>query len=144
MFVGVIDSHPVVKGPPLTFLCKGQRHAIMPGEDWIDERVLRINEVQDRPVASGNIDEESQRFLEHGFTQIVGKILEPLSVDGVVLLETTEIEPVAGELRGQAADTIVTEHALGLREEYGRLVQVTGSGMREKLCVGHAGPEEVT
>ena len=71
------------------------------------------------------------------------KLGEPLAIDAVVFLEAAEVQPVAGELRGQAPDAVVAEHAPRLRDQHLRLVQVAGGGVCEQLVVGHARPEEV-
>ena len=68
---------------------------------------------------------------------------EPLAVDAVVLLEPAEVEPVAAELGGQAADAVVAQHPPGLGDEHLGAVQVAGGGPGEQLVVGHARPEEV-
>jgi hypothetical protein len=61
---------------------------------------------------------------------------EALAVDGVVLLEAAEVEPVAAELDGQAAGTVVLQHAPGLGGEHLGPVQVAGRGVREQLASG--------
>ena len=71
------------------------------------------------------------------------KLGEPLAIDAVVLLEAAELQPVAGEFRGQAADAVVAEHAPRLRDQHLRLVQVARGGVGQQLVVGHARPEEV-
>ena len=68
---------------------------------------------------------------------------EPLAIDAVVLLEPAEVEPVAAELGGQAADAVVAQHPPGLGDEHLGPVQVAGGGAGQQLLVGHARPEEV-
>ena len=85
------------------------------------------------PIALDQVDEEADRLLEHRLAQLVVEAREPLAIDAVVLLEAAEVEPVAAELRGQAADAVVAQHAPGLRDEHLRLVQVAGGGMGQQL-----------
>ena len=65
-------------------------------------------------------------LLEHGFAQIVVELGETSAIDGVVVFKETEVEPVAGEFRGQAAHAGIFHHALRLRQEDCGFLQVVG------------------
>jgi hypothetical protein len=107
-------------------------------EDRIDEGVLRPDEVEHRAVVRDDVEEEADRLLEHRPAQRAVEAREALAVDGVVLLEAAEIEPVAAELERQSAHAIVLEQAARLGDEHRGNVELAGGGMGEELGVGHA------
>ena len=57
------------------------------------------------PVVADHVLDEPDRLLEHRLAQVVVEAGEALAVDGIVLLEAAEVQPVAGELerRGRCA-----------------------------------------
>src|ERR1051326_8430520 len=63
--VRVIHPHPLVR-PDVE-----AGHAVVPGQDWADKRVIGMEEVEDGTILADEIDEETDRFLEHGLAQIV-------------------------------------------------------------------------
>ena len=75
--------------------------------------------------------------------QVVVEARETFAIDGVVFLKTAEVEPVAGELRRQAARTFVFQHPAGLRDQDIRLLQIAARGQPQKFLVRHARPEEI-
>ena len=116
----------------------------MLGQDRVDERVIGVEEVEHR--ADPGCTRSTKKRMGSSYIawrSSLVKLGEPLAVDAVVLLEAAELQPVAGELRGQAADAVVAEHAPRLRDEHLRLVQVARGGVGQQLVVGHARPEEV-
>ena len=99
-------------------------------EHGIDERVGAIQHVENRPVVSDHIADEPDRLLEHRLAQLVAELRKALAIDGVVLLEAPEVEPVAGELGGESARPLVFHHPADLGGEDGVLVQIAGGRMR--------------
>ena len=107
--VGIINPHPIV-WPDVA-----NGHAVVFGQDWVDESVLGIEEVNHRAIAVNEVDEEADRFLVHRLSKSVGEAFEKFSINAVVLFEVAEIQPVAAEFDGQALAAAIPEHALGLR-----------------------------
>ena len=73
----------------------------------IDERVVAVQHVEHGTVMPDHILHESDRLLEHCLAQLVREAGETLAIDGVMLFEAAEVEPVARELERQAASPIV-------------------------------------
>src|SRR5436190_2243609 len=116
----------------------------MPGENWIHERVVGLNEIEHRTIVLHDIDEELDRLSKHRLAQFVVETLEALAVHAVVFFEAPEIEPIAAELGGKSADAIVLEHPPRLRQEHFALMQIADLRVRQEFRVRHAGPEEIT
>lgn len=105
--------------------------------------VLGVEEVEDGAVAADDVFDEADGLFEHGLAEVVVEGGEAAAVDGVVGFEAAEVEPVAGELGGEAAGAGVGEHAAGFGGEGGGIGAEVAGGASEELAVGHAGPEEV-
>src|SRR5438552_2741381 len=116
----------------------------MSGQDGLYKCVVRVKEIEDGTVLLDEIEEEVDRFFEHGFAQVVIEAFKTLAVDAVVLFETAEIEPIAAELCDEAEDAIVVEHPASLGQENFRFVKVARGGVIEQFLVRHGGPEEIT
>ena len=128
-----VDPHPVVG------TIAGNRHAVVPGQNRVDERVIGVEQFEHRTAAPSQVGEEAEGLLVHRLAKLVGKASEALAIDAVVFLEAAKRQPVAGKFRGQAPYArSVTEHAPRLRDQDLLLVQVAGGGMRQELRIGHA------
>ena len=121
--MGIVDADPVVR------VAADSRDAVVFGQDGIDEGVVAVEKVEDGTVVLDGVFDVADGFLEHGFAEIVVELRETRAIDGVVGFKETEGEPVAGELRGQAADAGVFHHAAGLGEEDCGFLQVVGCGV---------------
>ena len=119
------------------------RYAVVLGQHWIHKGVVAIDQVEHGAVVLNGVFDVADRFLKHGFAQIVVELGKALAIDGVVGFEETEVEPVAGELGGQAAHAGILHHAAGLRQQNCRFLQVVRGRVPQQLLVGHAGPQEV-
>jgi hypothetical protein len=115
----------------------------VPGQSGVDERVVAVEEIEDGSVPLDDVQHEANRLLKHGFAQLTREAWEPLAVDGVVFLETSNVEPVAGEFSGQMPGAPVLQHPPGLRAEHVRFTQIAGRGAFHQLVVRHARPQEV-
>ena len=61
----------------------------------------------------------------------------------VVGVEVVDLEPLAGELGGQAADPVVADQPAGLGDQDVRVVEPSLCGGLAQVVVGHRGPEEI-
>ncbi len=118
-------------------------HSVVPGKNRVDERVVAVQEIEDRAVPLNDVQHKANRLLEHRVAQVAGEAWEPLAVHGVVFLEPANVEPVAGKLCRQMPDVAVLHHPPCLRGEHVGLVQIAGCRVFHQLLVWHARPEEV-
>ena len=65
-----------------------------------------------------DVEHEADRLFEHRLAQLVVERREALAIDGVVLFEAPEVEPVAAELGRQAAHARVLQHPPRLAHEH--------------------------
>ena len=93
----------------------------MLGQHRVHEGVVAVQQIQNRAVVVDQIGEEADRLLEHRLAQLIVEARESLAVHGIEVFEMAEVQPVAAEFRGEAARTIVFQHAAGLREQHGGL-----------------------
>ena len=89
-------------------------HPIVLGQNGIGERVAAVQHVEHRAVVAHDVGDEPYRLFEHRGAQLVAELGEALAIDRVVLVEAPEVEPVAAELRGQAARALVLQHPADL------------------------------
>jgi hypothetical protein len=135
--IGVVDAHPDV-GP-----ASGRRHAVVFGEDGVDERVLPVEQLEHRAVVANRVVEEADRLLEHRLPQVVGELGEPRAIDRVEVCELAEVEPVSAELDGQSSCPLVVEHAPRLSGERHGVAQLACCSEVEQRLVGHARPKKI-
>ncbi len=102
---GIVDAHPVVS------VALDRWDAVVFGQHRVHEGVVAIDKVQDRSIILNGVFDVVDGFLEHGFAQIAVELGEALTIDRVVGFKETEVEPVAGELRGQATYPGILHHA---------------------------------
>src|SRR6185503_16985075 len=112
-----IDSEPtVLLRCPLTpaLSPEGARgdigHAIEFCERRIDERVIGIETVEHRSVFPDEINNESDRFLEHGLAQFVVKGRETLAIHRVVFFKPAKVEPVPTKLACEIPNARFRQH----------------------------------
>ena len=98
--------------PPL-----GTGHAVVLGQNRVDEGVVAVKQVEHRAIAADDVDEKANRLFVHGLAQLIREARKSLAIDRVVFLEAAETQPVPGELGGEAANPWVAKHAPGLREQ---------------------------
>ena len=113
----------------------------MRGERPIHKAVIRIQQREHAAVFLEEVDEETHGFLLH----VAAQTEEGGEVSLALFIERPDIahmQPLAAELRGQAADPGIPQHAICLRCQ--RITEFAGSGELAELAVRCRGPEEVT
>src|SRR5258706_398359 len=77
-------------------------HAIVSGQDWIDEGMVTVGEIEHRAIPPDEINEKTDRLFKHRLAQFVVEAFESLAVNGVVFFKPAKVQPVAPELRSQS------------------------------------------
>src|SRR4051812_49039881 len=103
-----------------------------------------MQEVQHGPILLYDVYEKSERLFVHRRTQLAVEAGKPLPIDRIVLLESSDIEPLADELRREILDAFVLQHPLRLRGQNVWPTQLAGGSFRQQLGIGQAGPQEIT
>ena len=123
----------------------GIGHAVVLRQRRVDERVRRRRGSR-APSGRCWTTSTKKRIGSSNIAcaQLVVEAREPLAVDAVVLLEAAEVEPVAAELGGQAADAVVAAASAGpaAASTSGRC-RSPAAAWASSSRVGHARPEEV-
>ena len=88
------------------------RDPVMLGQRFVQEGMVALDELQHRPVIAKQVDEEPDRLLVKVGTDL-GERREMALALLVVGVEVADLEPLACELGGQAADPVVADHAVG-------------------------------
>ena len=89
------------------------RNAIVLREVGIQERVIRIEDVQHRAVVLEQVGEETNRLLVHRAAQ-TGEGWEMAVALLAQFIEVVNVQPGAGELRREPARTFVLQHSTRL------------------------------
>src|SRR5262245_46411878 len=112
----------------------------MLGQSLVDERVVRIEELEHAPILADDVLEKEFSLANHGRTQ--GRV-ERLVGAGVRRQGSyrAEHEPLTGEVLNQGIRLRVLQHPPDLRLERAGLTQLPLPGEREQLVVRHTRPE---
>ena len=107
--------------------CFSSRAAIEPGERFVDEGRIAVQQLIDRLVLLNQMRDQPGRFLEHRFAQ--GGVVAGEGVGGNrILRQVIAItEPLAEELAGERLDFRVLHHAPHLRPQYRVVLQLSGT-----------------
>ena len=115
-------------------------HPVMLRELFIHERVVRIEEVEHRPILTHDVLEERLRFLLHRRAQRVVVSRERLCIRRSDA-QVAQLEPLPAKILHQRARLRVLEHSFHLPIKV--LVQLPLLRQREQLRIRHRAPEEV-
>ena len=111
-------------------------------EVFVQERVVRVQDVEHRAVALEEIGEEANRFFIHRAAQ-AGEAREVPLAFLAQLVEAVDVQPGAGELGRQSPHARVAEHPAGLRGEHVGVAQLALDGEVAQLGVRRGRPEEI-
>ena len=117
------------------------RDAVMPGEPFVDERVIRPQQVEDAPILAQDAFEEQFRFLPKGLPKIVVEIRKQTHIRRD-RREIAQVQPLRGEVAHQGLGTSVRQHPPHLSFEHRRLAQFSSNGHVEQLIVRNTAPQE--
>ncbi len=117
------------------------RDAVVPREPFVDERVVRRQQLADRPVLTHLAFEKQPRLLLERRPEVVVEGREPRRVRPDAR-HVAQIEPLLEEVADQRVGAPVREHAPHLPVEHGRLTQRAVRRDTQQLVVGDAAPQE--
>ena len=119
-----------------------QLDSVMRSQWWIQERVIGLEQIENRTIAAKHVLEETNRFFVH-----IGAKLCELRIQRFVLvivaIKIANVQPLAGEVYRQPPDPIVLKHAVRLRDECLGTLQLSCPGNTSKLLVGQRRPQEI-
>ncbi len=116
-------------------------NAVVFGQQFIQERVLAIDEVADGPVLAHHRFEEHARLGPHGILQFGSPFGEELGI-GLHGVQAAGLQPLSAEVLRERRGLGVGDHALHLRVQYIRLVQLVGFAQAQQFVVGNGTPQE--
>src|SRR5438094_578652 len=111
------------------------------GDAFVDERVVRRQQVEHVPIFADDAVEEQLRLALVGFGELVVEPRKQQRV-GVQFLDVLQPEPLRREARRQRVGFRIAEHATHLLLQHGRLVQRAAVGDFDELSVRHRVPQE--
>ncbi len=116
-------------------------NAVMPGETFVDEGVIGVEQIQNRSVFMLDAFKKHFGFPLERLPKIIVEIGKFPAI-GIRALQIPEIEPLAGEVGREGARPRIREHAARLMLEHGGVVQLVPNGERQQFIVGYARPQK--
>jgi hypothetical protein len=113
----------------------------MAGKSFIDEGVIRIQQVDDAAVLAHDALKEKLRLAPEGLPQVVIPVGKLFPV-GDSALQVAQEEPLAGEISDQGLGPRVRQHPPHLLLEHRRVLQFPLRGGVQELVVRDAAPQE--
>ncbi len=123
-------------------LARHAADAVVPGEQLVEIRVARVEELRNRTVVAENRVEEQLRLGPHGVAQFRSPLRETIGI-GTNRIEIADFEPLPREVLRERRGPFVGEHARDLRVEHGRRAELALLGQGDELLVRHGAPQEV-
>ena len=117
------------------------RDAVVLGQALVQERVVRLQQVEHAAVLAQDALEQQLRLLAEGLPQVVVEVGEQAQVRGD-RIQVAQVQPLAREVAHQALRARVGQHAADLPFEHLGLAQLAALGQVEQLVVRDAAPEE--
>ena len=113
------------------------------GQALVEKRVIGAQQIQHRAVVAKHVLKKPNRLLVHRAAQFRERRIK-LLVLVVVLVEAANVQPLAGELLGQAPGARVAQQAPRLREQRFVAGQLAGGGGAAQFRIRQRRPQEVT
>src|SRR5207244_5014664 len=120
------------------------RNAIVFRERFVEEGVIRVENLRDRTVALEEIEEEQDRFFVDRLAESRGERREQLLVLFLQRVEVADVNPLRAGLDRQRAEAFVLEHPSRLAGKGLRITQFSGGCASAQLIVGRGRPQEIT
>ena len=117
------------------------RDAVVLGQALVQERVVRLQQVEHAAILAQDVLEQEFRLLAEGLPQVVVEVGEQAQVRGD-RLQVAQVQPLAREVGHQAPRARVGQHAEGLSFEHLGFAQLAALRQVEELVVRDAAPEE--
>jgi hypothetical protein len=120
----------------------GSGKAVVRRQRLVDEGVVRVEELQNAPVAGKNVLKYHLRFATHR--------LAKFRVEGAELVrvrrnhpQPPRFQPLPGKIPDERISLGVLEHPLDLRRQHHSVEEFALFRKRKKLGVGHSAPKKI-
>ena len=113
----------------------------MLGQGFVQERIVRRQELQDAAVLTQDAVQEQLGFTHERGAHTLVEIAEQVDVR-FLGFDVAQEQPLGGEVGHQRAAARIGEHARHLAAQDFGLAQRSRGSRIQQLVVGHAGPEE--
>src|SRR6185503_21275577 len=100
------------------------RNAVVPGQPFVDERVVGAQQLHRVAVLSQDVAEEQLRLAAERLAGVVVEVGEHQQVGRDLRLEIAQLQPLPDEVTHQRVRTVVGDHAPYLRSQYARLTEL--------------------
>ncbi len=117
------------------------RDAVVLGQALVQERVVRLQQVEHAAILAQDALEQEFRLLSEGLPQVVVEVGEQAQVRSD-RIQVAQVQPLAREVAHQASRARVGQHAADLSFEHLGLAQFAALSQVEQLVVRDAAPEE--
>ncbi len=112
--------------------------AVVTRESLVEERVVRVQQLENIAVLVHDAGEHESRFLLEGLTQVVVEFTTFRLRAG----ELPQVQPLSCEVVDERAGPRIGQHPPHLTLELARLAQAFFNGGLQQLFVGNAAPDE--
>ena len=117
------------------------RDAVVLRQPLVDERVVRVQQIDDAAIFADDAVEEQLDFAPHRLPQ---RIVE-VGIDQrqrARALQAAQVQPLAGEVLRQRLGPRILQHAADLPLEHDRILEPALARERDQLIVGAGAPQE--
>ena len=119
------------------------RDAVVRRHPLVQERVVRRQQIQRRPVLPHDAVEEALGLADHPAAQrLVERERVRIAGPHRRVGQVAKLQPLPGEVAGQRVRTRVGQHPPHLPFQLGRIAQAARLGRPQELVVGDAAPDE--
>ncbi len=113
----------------------------MPGQALVDERVVRIQQIEHAAILAHDAVEQQLGFALERLPQIVVEVRKHQEV-GVPVPQLAQEQPLSGEIGDERARPRVVQHPSDLLLERRGVLELALLGGLQQLLVGNAAPQE--
>ena len=110
-------------------------------EPFVQERVVRPQQVERAPILADDAVDEELGLLAQGLPEVVVEIREDAHV-GRNRIQIPQVQPLRGEVGDEVLGSRIRQHAAHLALEHRRLVELAPRREIEQLIVRNAAPQE--
>ena len=114
---------------------------IVPREPFVEERVVRRQQLQHAAVLLQLAPDEQVGLLLHGLTQVLVEVRELVDI-GDDACQLSELQPLIGKVIDERPRASVADHPPHLPIQDGRIFELSPNGKIEKLVVRNAAPQK--
>ena len=118
------------------------RNPVMPRQPFVDERVVRVQQIEHAAILAQRAGDEQLRLLLERLQQALVVVGIAVRIDHH-FLDAPQIQPLGGEIVDQrVGGARVGQHAPHFLFEGRRIRELSALGQRQQAIVGDAAPQE--